>query len=409
MSLDRACNLVIRLICQYLVIISEVHSVSSKLIKDNSEELPKIKNMNKLVMTRLEELLKDYDKQSRPNEGGQTDVIDIAIHMQNIGHVSEVSMEYTADIYFRQQWVEPRLSFQDQNLTFEDLRIDSISERIWHPDTFFPNEVSSFVHSATVQNEFLRLSDSGMMTKSTRYTITASCPMNLQYFPMDTQICTLIIESYGYRVGELEYHWAKVTEKLDMASLFTEEFVPNFRVDGYRVDTTARTIRNETYPSITLGIQLSRYMGYYLIQIYWPCASLVVVSWFGFWMDDDSSSERISLGATTILTITMLSSSISGNSPKIPYVKAVDVYVGICFLFVFAALVENIMVGYVKKKNVFASVKKSANFIQGFERTQTEDLKRQAFQVGFAFGALQALKTKFLRKCKIPCMGQGYR
>lgn len=31
-----------------------------------------------------------------------------------------------------------------------------------------------------------------------RLTVTASCPMNLQYFPMDSQLCTIEIESCKY-------------------------------------------------------------------------------------------------------------------------------------------------------------------------------------------------------------------
>lgn len=34
-----------------------------------------------------------------------------------------------------------------------------------------------------------------------RLTITASCPMNLQYFPMDRQLCNIEIESCKYPSG----------------------------------------------------------------------------------------------------------------------------------------------------------------------------------------------------------------
>ncbi|CAG7726907.1 unnamed protein product [Allacma fusca] len=376
---------------------------SSLISKNESGKLPKTKFVKKLVMRRLKEILKDYDKQIRPTEGGPADVIGISLHIKNMRQISEVTMEYTTDIYFRQHWLDPRLSFLDQNVTFENVRIDSISERIWHPDTFFRNEISSFIHSATVRNEFLGLDHTGLLFKSTRYTVTASCPMDLRYFPMDTQTCTLVIESYGFNKEELQYMWTvnNENEKKDMRSLFTKEFLPNFKVDGYRINgEDGDGTWNGTYSTVTLGIQLSRYMGYYLIQIYWPCASLVIVSWFGFWMDDDCISERISLGATTILTITMLSSSINANSPKIPYVKAVDVYVGICFLFVFAALVENIAVGYVKKKTN-ARNKNSANAIHGIG--YNHDLKIHSFQDGLHFGGDKVLKVnKSQRNVNVP-------
>lgn len=38
-----------------------------------------------------------------------------------------------------------------------------------------------------------------------RLTITASCPMNLQYFPMDRQLCHIEIESCEYPFRDWTY------------------------------------------------------------------------------------------------------------------------------------------------------------------------------------------------------------
>ena len=40
-----------------------------------------------------------------------------------------------------------------------------------------------------------------------RLTVKATCPMDLSYFPMDSQLCTLEIESYGYTMADLVYSW----------------------------------------------------------------------------------------------------------------------------------------------------------------------------------------------------------
>lgn len=49
---------------------------------------------------------------------------------------------------------------------------------------------------------FLSLFDVGVdaVFTDSRLTITASCPMNLQYFPMDRQLCHIEIESCEYRI-----------------------------------------------------------------------------------------------------------------------------------------------------------------------------------------------------------------
>ena len=35
---------------------------------------------------------------------------------------------------------------------------------------------------------------------------------------------------------------------------------------------------------------------YYILQTYTPCASITVVSWLSFWIDDTATSARTTLG-----------------------------------------------------------------------------------------------------------------
>ena len=43
-------------------------------------------------------------------------------------------------------------------------------------------------------------------------------------------------------------------------------------------------------------IALQRHTGYFLIQIYLPCTLLVVLSWVGFWLNREATSDRVGLG-----------------------------------------------------------------------------------------------------------------
>lgn len=79
-------------------------------------------------------------------------------------------------------------------------------------------------------------------------------------------------------------------------------------------------------------------MGYYLIQIYIPSGLIVIISWVSFWLNRNATPARVSLGVTTVLTMTTLMSSTNAALPKISYVKSIDVYLGTCFVMVFASL-----------------------------------------------------------------------
>lgn len=52
-------------------------------------------------------------------------------------------------------------------------------------------------------------------------------------------------------------------------------------------------------------------------------------------------------GITTVLTMTTISTHLRETLPKIPYVKAIDIYLMGCFVFVFLALLEYAFVNYI--------------------------------------------------------------
>ena len=89
-----------------------------------------------------------------------------------------------------------------------------------------------------------------------------------------------------------------------------------------------------------MSIPLQRKVGYYVLQIFVPSTLAVVISWTNFWLDKEAVPARASIGIVTVLTITTLSSSARGELPPVSYVKAIDVWLFVCILFVFCALLE---------------------------------------------------------------------
>jgi len=98
-------------------------------------------------------------------------------------------------------------------------------------------------------------------------------------------------------------------------------------------------------------------MGYYLIQIYIPSGLIVIISWVSFWLNRNATPARVALGVTTVLTMTTLMSSTNAALPKISYVKSIDVYLGTCFVMVFASLLGMSVV--VRQCLIYKSIKLS--------------------------------------------------
>lgn len=59
----------------------------------------------------------------------------------------------------------------------------------------------SFLHDVTERNKLVRLSGDGAVTYGMRFTTTLACMMDLHYYPLDSQNCTVEIESCKYKLG----------------------------------------------------------------------------------------------------------------------------------------------------------------------------------------------------------------
>ncbi|XP_002741883.1 glycine receptor subunit alpha-2-like, partial [Saccoglossus kowalevskii] len=166
--------------------------------------------------------------------------------------------------------------------------------------------------------------------------LTLSCNMKLQRFPMDQQVCGVQLESYGFTTKDLLFEWKDVGPVQIAGNLE----LPQFNILGYRTLPCTKQYNTGNYTCVEVQFFFLRQMGYYLIQTYIPSMLIVILSWVSFWISAESSPARVALGITTVLTMTTQSSGANETLPKVSYIKAIDIWMSVCLLFVFAALVE---------------------------------------------------------------------
>ncbi|XP_050803765.1 gamma-aminobutyric acid receptor subunit gamma-1 isoform X1 [Gopherus flavomarginatus] len=283
----------------------------------------------------LDSLLQGYDSKLRPDIGVRTTVIETDVYVNSIGPVDPINMEYTIDIIFAQTWYDSRLKF---NSSMKVLMLNSnMVGKIWIPDTFFRNSRKSDAHWITTPNRLLRIWSDGRVLYTLRLTINAECYLQLHNFPMDEHSCPLEFSSYGYPRNEIEYKWKKTSVEVADPKYWR---LYQFAFVGLRNTTEISHTLSGDYIIMTIFFDLSRRMGYFTIQTYIPCILTVVLSWVSFWINKDAVPARTSLGITTVLTMTTLSTIARKSLPKVSYVTAMDLFVSVCFIFVFAALME---------------------------------------------------------------------
>ncbi|KAK2162591.1 hypothetical protein LSH36_95g00008 [Paralvinella palmiformis] len=81
-----------------------------------------------------------------------------------------------------------------------------------------------------------------------------------------------------------------------------------------------------------------------------PTMLIVILSWVSFWISVDAIPARVSLGLLTVLTMTTMSTGANSSLPKVSYVKGIDIWMSICLLFVFTALLEFAVVNVISRQ-----------------------------------------------------------
>nr|XP_022301864.1 glycine receptor subunit alpha-2-like isoform X2 [Crassostrea virginica] len=284
----------------------------------------------------LDSLLNGYDAWISPSYDQGRPVIDIIqLYILSIDSIRDTNMDYTMSFYFRQRWIDERLKYNNSH-GVDVIELDTkIMEKIWVPDIYFVNEKQATMHDVTVPNKMMYLYPNGLVLYSARISGMFSCMMNLQKYPLDRQICSLRLESYAHSAKNLVVRWRTPAVEFSPTLL-----LPQFEIEKHHSSICDTLYMGINYSCIFLDIHLKRNHGYYITQIYVPSALVVVLSWVNFWLTVDAVPARISLGLLTVLTTTTQSTSFFSNLQKVSYVKALDVWLAVCMLFVFAALLE---------------------------------------------------------------------
>ncbi|XP_020564649.1 glycine receptor subunit alpha-2 isoform X1 [Oryzias latipes] len=335
----------LHLLWTFFVILLQVRSGLCKEVKVPSRTLkpPSPSDFLDKLMGRTS----GYDARIRPNFKGPPVNVTCNIFINSFGSITETTMDYRLNVFLRQQWNDPRLAYKeypDDSLDLDPSMLDSI----WKPDLFFANEKGANFHEVTTDNKLLRIFQNGNVLYSIRLTLILSCPMDLKNFPMDSQMCTMQLESFGYTMNDLIFEWLDVGAVQVADDLMLPQFVLKEEKGlGY----CTKYYNTGKFTCIEVKFYLERQMGYYLIQMYIPSLLTVILSWVSFWINMDAAPARVGLGITTVLTMTTQSSGSRASLPKVSYVKAIDIWMAVCLLFVFAALLEYAAVNFVSRQH----------------------------------------------------------
>jgi hypothetical protein len=146
----------------------------------------------------------------------------------------------------------------------------------------------------------------------------SACSINVRYFPFDEQVCDMIFAS-----------WTFDGYFIDINVNSGEGDTTNYIKNGEWHLVKLLAIKNlkkysccdEPYPEIVYKLVIRRRPLYYLFNMVFPCLLITLVAFFGFYLPP-GSTEKVSIGITTLLSITvflmMVAESMPPTSEQLP-------------------------------------------------------------------------------------------
>ncbi|EDO39173.1 predicted protein, partial [Nematostella vectensis] len=290
-----------------------------------------------IISNAIDGLFVGYDNRLRPYFGGPPLNISVYMSVVSFSTVYEKDMEFSLDVFFKQAWRDPRLR-HSAKMPF--ILPGSQKEKFWIPDTFFLNVKTARFHQVPAANTRIVVTPDGDIELSERLTVSASCRMDLRMYPLDQQTCVLEILSYSFDINDIDYRWKAKEDLIILDGEMNEFELKDSRGERKQKSRSC----TGTYTHLVAKFVFRRRLAYSFIQIYSPTFLIVVLSWLSFWISKDAVPARVALGITTVLTIVTLMGSLRNSVPKVSYIKAIDLYLIVSFIFVFGTLLEYIAV-----------------------------------------------------------------
>uniref|UniRef100_A0A0K0FJJ0 Acetylcholine receptor subunit alpha-type deg-3 n=1 Tax=Strongyloides venezuelensis TaxID=75913 RepID=A0A0K0FJJ0_STRVS len=290
-------------------------TVDVSLASSSKEKWKQIPTQLRLV----EDLLETYDKKSKPTWNNDDPVnVTFSMDLYQILELNEPQQYILLNAWIIESWY-------DEFLFWNPSAYDNISEirlpheNIWLPDTTLYNSL------VMKDDDTRRLLNAKLTTIPEKKAVHIqllyptiykfSCLLNLKYFPFDTQVCTMVFSSWTYDKEGIDYY--PKSENIGTTNYLENEGWYLIKATSKRIEKKYKCCPNK-YAILHLTFFLRRKPLFYLVNLIIPTSIITLIALVGFFTTSSASGEReekVSLGITTLLSMSILMLMVSDQMP----------------------------------------------------------------------------------------------
>uniref|UniRef100_A0A915I0X3 Uncharacterized protein n=1 Tax=Romanomermis culicivorax TaxID=13658 RepID=A0A915I0X3_ROMCU len=261
--------------------------------------------------------MSSYNKLVRPvQNSGDRVVVQVKLKLSQLLDIAEKTQIMTTNIWLKQRWQDPNLRWNTSE--YGGVNVLYIpSELIWIPDIVLYNNADgkyqgSLMNKAAVYPNGTVIWEPPAIYKS-------MCPIQIEFFPFDTQDCEMKFRSWtydGFEVDLIPYDVDDYEVKLEknktiwivQNAVDLSDFYPSAEFDIMAVPA-CRTEQffdccAAPYVDITYTITLRRQTLFYTIHLVIPCVGLAFLCILVFYLPS-ACGEKVALSISILICLTM--------------------------------------------------------------------------------------------------------
>ncbi|XP_059173902.1 neuronal acetylcholine receptor subunit alpha-10-like [Physella acuta] len=255
-------------------------------------------------------LVRNYDNSVRPVYDATSAVdVKLGLTLTQILDLDEKNQVLTTNVWLEAEWFDERLNWSITDFGgISSIRIPC--QKLWLPDIVLYNSVDDYTSGYMPTLAMVYNNSRVFWGPVIRF--RSSCKIDITFFPFDTQICKLKMGSWAYT--GLQVNVWNSSNSMDLSN-----FVDNGEWELLGVAVQRNVVFyaccEEPFPDVTFVIQLRRRTKYYFMNIIIPCIILSFLCLGGFLLPSESG-EKITLGLSVLLTITVFMLMVADKMPQ---------------------------------------------------------------------------------------------
>ena len=252
----------------------------------------------------MTDLLNGYNKDVRP-ASNQADVLQVNVtyDIQGIQDVDEVAGTVTVSMSFVFEWIDLRMAWSP-TLYNNTYTVVFPTDSVWSPELILSNPAGSIT---TLDSKWssVRYYANGLGLWYPMAVYQVMCPINIKYFPFDTQKCGLTFLVNKYVSSELTLF---AVNRVAPKNYFTDN-------GEWELTKTDAYVTNTGISIFNVALTMARRPAFVVIIVILPIIFLSALNIMVFILPPDSG-ERMSFTITILLALAVFLTIISDNIPK---------------------------------------------------------------------------------------------